>query len=199
MLLFEKYKDKNAISSLYDRETEEKSMENKTLLDRFTELANSRKAEIIDLQAEYLLKQIENEMIQERFKKCRNIVLSEHPYYAERECTRSRSGNNIAAGDRILDCADEWLMSKTDFDEYQKRCLPLYVADGLTDAEGVYTEEGNTENQLRELKERLIIIGVEILPDDFPNKNLLVDAINYKAYKAYETREKIFELVMQLR
>lgn len=31
-------------------------MENKTLLDRFMALANSRKAEIIDLQAEYLLK-----------------------------------------------------------------------------------------------------------------------------------------------
>lgn len=174
-------------------------MKNKTLLDKFTELANSHKAEIIDLQAEYLLKQIENEMIQERFKKCHNRVLDEYPFYAERECTRSRSGNNIAVGDRILDCADEWLMSESDFDEYQKRCLPLYVADGLTDAEGVYTEAGNTENQLRELKERLILIGVEILPDDFPNKNLLVDAINYKTCKAYETREKIFELVMQLR
>lgn len=179
------------------RETEEKNMKNKILLDRFTELANSRKAEIIDLQAEYLLKQIENEMIQERFKKCHNRILSEHPYYAERECTRS--GNNIATGDRILDCADEWLMSESDFDEYQRRCLPLYVEDGLTDAEGVYTEEGNTENQLRELKERLILIGVEILPEDFPNKYLLIDAINYRTCKAYETREKIFELVMQLR
>lgn len=174
-------------------------MESKTLLDRFTELANSRKTEIIDLQTEYLLKQIENEMIQERFKNCHNRVLSEYPYYAERECTRSRSGNNIAAGDRILDCADEWLMSESDFDEYQRRCLLLYVEDGLTDAEGVYTEEGNTENQLRELKKRLILIGVEILPENFPNKNLLIDAINYRTCKAYETREKIFELVMQLR
>lgn len=77
-------------------------MKNKILLDRFTDLASNRKGEIIDLQAEYLLKQIENEIIQERFKKCHNRVLSEHPYYAERECTRSRSGNNIAAGDRIL-------------------------------------------------------------------------------------------------
>lgn len=174
-------------------------MENKTLLDRFMALANSRKAESIDLQAEYLLKQIENEMIQERFKNCHNRVLSEYPYYAERECTRSRSGNNIAVGDRILDCTDEWLMSESDFDEYQKRCLPLYVADGLTDEEGKYTQEGNTENQLRELKEKLILIAVEILPDDFPNKNLLVDAINYRIRKAYEAREKIFELVMRLR
>lgn len=171
----------------------------KSLLDRFIELANSRKAEIIDLQAEYLFKQIENEMIKERFKVCRNKVLIEHPYYAERECTRSRSGNNIAVGDRILDCADEWLMSEADFDEYQKHCLPLYVKDGLTDAEGKYTEEGNTENQLSELKERLILLSVEILPDDFPNKKLLEDAINYRTYKSYETREKIFELVMQLR
>lgn len=68
----------------------------------------------------------------------------------------------------------------------------------MTDKEGRYTEEGNTENQLRELKERLIVIGVEILPDDFPNKILLIDAINYKTCKAYEIREKIFELVMQL-
>lgn len=174
-------------------------MKNKTLLDKFTELANSRKTEIIDLQTKYLLKQVENEMIQERFKKCRNRILSEHPYYAKKEYIRSRSGNNVATCDRILDCDDEWLMSENDFDEYQKRCLPLYVVDGLTDAEGVYTEEGNTENQLRELKERLILTGVEILPDDFPNKNLLVDAIQYKGYNAYKIREKIFELVMQLR
>lgn len=171
----------------------------KSLLDRFTELANSRKAEIIDLQAEYLLKQIENEMIQERFKACHNKVLREHPYYVERGCTRSRSGNNIAVGERILDCADEWLMSKADFDEYQMQCIPLYMADGLTDVEGRYTEKGNTENQLSELKERLILLGVEILPDDFPNKKLLEDAIQYKGRKSYETREKIFELVMQLR
>lgn len=174
-------------------------MKNRTLLDRFTELANGYKTEIIDLQAEYLLKQIENEMIQERFKNCHNRVLSEHPYYAERECVRSKSGNNIAVGDRILDCADEWLMSESAFEEYQKHCLRLYVAEGLTDDEGRYTEEGNTENQLRELKEELILLGVEILPDDFPNKNLLIDAIQYKGYKSYETREKIFELVMQLR
>ena len=36
-------------------------MNNKTLLERFTELANIKKMEIVELQHIYLLKKIENE------------------------------------------------------------------------------------------------------------------------------------------
>ena len=47
-------------------------MANKRLLERFTELANSKKAEIVELQHMYLLKHIENEIVQERFKEVYN-------------------------------------------------------------------------------------------------------------------------------
>ena len=40
---------------------------------------------------------------------------------------------------------------------------------------------------------------MEILPDDFSNKKLLEDAIEYKGYQSYKTRETLFELVMKLR
>lgn len=174
-------------------------MENKTLLERFTELTNSRKAEIVELQHMYLLKQIENEIVQERFKEVDNKVLAENPFYSERDCERSRGGNKISKGDRILSSGDQWLMSTKDYDKFLEICRKELFASSLTDEEGRYTEETNTENQLNDIKDKLIRLSVEILPDDFPNKKLLEDAIEYKGYQSYKTRETLFELVMKLR
>ncbi len=174
-------------------------MKNKTLLERFTEFANNRKAEIIELQHMYLLKQIENEIVQERFREVYNKVLEENPFYPNRDCTRNRSGNKISKDDRILSSGDQWLMSTEDYDKFLEICRKEVFIAGLTDEEGRYTEETNTENQLRDIKERLIRLSVEILPDDFPNKKLLEEAIEYKGYQSYRTQETLFELVMKLR
>lgn len=174
-------------------------MENKTLLEKFTELANSRKVEIVELQHMYLLKQIENEIVQERFKEVYNKVLEENPFYSDRDCERSRSGNKISKGDRILSSDDQWCMSTEDYDRFLEICRKEDYAAGLTDEEGKYTEETNTENQLSNIKEKLIHLSVEILPDNFPNKKLLEDAIEYKGRNSYKTRESLFELVMKLR
>lgn len=174
-------------------------MENKTLLERFTEIANSRKAEIVELQHMYLLKQIENEVVQERFKEVYNKILAENPFYSDRDCERSRSGNKISKGDRIFSSDDQWCMNTKDYDRFLEICRKENFAAGLTYEDGRYTEETNTENQLKDIKEKLIRLSVEILPDDFPNKKLLEDAIEYKGYQSYKTRETLFELVMKLR
>lgn len=175
------------------------TMENKTLLERFTDFANNRKAEIVELQHMYLLKQIENEIVQERFKEVYNKVLADNPFYSDRDCERSRSRNKISKGDRILSSDDQWCMSTEDYDRFLEICRNEFYAASLTDEEGRYTEKTNTENQLSEIKEKLICLSVEILPDDFPNKKLLEDAIEYKGYQSYKTRETLFELVMKLR
>ena len=174
-------------------------MENKTLLERFTDIANSRKAEIVELQHLYLLKQIENEVVQERFKEVYNRVLAETPFYSDRDCERSRSGNKISKGDRILSSDDQWCMSTEDYDRFLEICRKGNFATGLTDEDERYTEETNTENQLMEIKEKLIRLSVDILPDDFPNKKLLEEAIEYKGHNSYKTRETLFELIMKLR
>ena len=174
-------------------------MNNKTLLERFTELANIKKVESVELQHIHLLKKIENEMVQERFKEVYNKVLAENPFYSNRDCERSRSGNRISKGDRILSSDDQWLMSTEDYDRFLEICRKEYFAAGLTDKEGRYTKETNTENQLRDIKEKLIRLSVEILPDDFPSKKLLEDAIKFKGRNSYKTRERLFELVMRLR
>lgn len=174
-------------------------LENKTLLERFTELANSRKVKIAELQHMYLLKQIENEIVQKRFKEVYNKVLAENPFYSDRDSEHSKNGNEISKDDRILSSGDQWLMSTEDYDRFLEICRKEFYAVDLTDEEGKYTEETNTENQLRDIKESLIRLSVEILPDDFPNKKLLEDAIEYKGRNSYKTRETLFELVMKLR
>lgn len=151
------------------------------------------------MQHLYLLKQIENEIVQERFKEVYNKVLAENPFYSDRDCEKSRSGNKISKGDRILSSDDQWCMSAEDYDRFLKICKEEDYAAGLTDEEGRYTEETNTENQLMEIKEKLIRLSVDILPDNFPNKKLLEEAIEYKGYNSYKTRETLFELVMKLR
>lgn len=175
------------------------NMKKQILLERFAELANSRKAEIVELQHMYLLKQIENEIVQERFKEIYNKVLAENPFHSDRDCERCRSGNKISKGDRILSSDDQWCMSTEDYDRFLEICRKEDFAAGLTDEEGRYTEETNTENQLKDIKEKLICLSVKILPDDFPNKKLLEDAIEYKGYQSFKTRETLFELVMKLR
>ncbi len=174
-------------------------MENKTLLERFAELANTKKAEIVELQHMYSLKQIENEIVQERFKEIYNKVLAENSFYSDHDCKQSRNGNKISKGDRILLSDDQWLMSKKDHNRFLEICRKENFVAGLTDEDGRYVEKTNTEHQLNDIKEKLIHLSVEILPDDFPNKKLLEDAIEYKGYNSYKTRETLFELVMRLR
>lgn len=174
-------------------------MTNKILLERFIDLANSRKAEIIELQHVYLLKQIENEIVQERFKEVQRRVLLENIFYSVYDLDKSCDGTELHNGDRILSSDNDCFMSEEDIEVYLKKCAEENYKAGLTDSEGYYTEETNTENQLNDIKEKLIRLLVEILPEDFPNKKLLEDAVEFKSYQSYKTRETLFELVMKLR
>lgn len=176
-------------------------MVDKTLLEMFTELANSKKAEIVKLQHIYMAKQIENEIVRERFKEVYNKVLAENSFYSDRNCEWIKKGkiSKIFKGDRILLSDDQWFMSTEDYDKFLEICRKEFFIVGLTDEEGRYTRETNTENQLDDIKEKLIRLAVEILPDNFPNKKLLEDVIEYKGYHSYNIRETFFELVMKLR
>lgn len=174
-------------------------MVDKTLLEKFTENANSKREEILELQYMYLLKQIANQSVREQFKQVYNKVLAENPFYSEFDYNHSGSGNKISKGDRILSSDDQWCISVEDYDKFLEICKEeLYVA-GLTDKDGRYTEETNTENQLMDIKEKLIHLSVEILPENFPNRKLLMDAIEYKGRDSLKTRETLFELIMKLR
>lgn len=55
------------------------------------------------------------------------------------------------------------------------------------------------ENQLRDIEDRLCQLAVEMLPDDFPNKSILEDAIVCKGRNWFEIRKKIFKIIMKLR
>lgn len=148
-----------------------------------------------------MAKQIENEIVRERFKEVYNKVLAENSFYSDCNCEWIKKGkiSKIFKGDRILSSDDQWFMSTEDYDKFLEICRKEFFIVGLTDEEGRYTRETNTENQLDDIKEKLIRLAVEILPDNFPNKKLLEDAIEYKGYQSYKTRETLFELVMKLR
>jgi hypothetical protein len=170
------------------------NMKNNKLLADFIQAIEDNKAEIINLQIEYKLKEIQNKIVQAKFKDARDKVLNNNEFYATTEMNRW----GIKKGDRITDSKYDWLLGKEDFDRYQALCTPIFVEENLTDEKGYYTEETNTERQLTQLKDKLIKLSVNILPNDFPKKNLLIDAINFKSYDSYNTRERLFELVMKI-
>lgn len=172
-------------------------MEKNKLLREFEERINSKRTEIEYLQSAYLLKYAENEIIQALFHELGNETLREKEFYSERTCLRK--GIEIAKGERITKYSDIWLLSKEDFDEYQKLWGAKCRKEGLLDAEGRYTEETKTEQQLSEIKEKLIKLSVELLPNDFPNKGVLTDAIIWKGRNSYTIREKLFELIMRIK
>ena len=172
-------------------------MEKKKLLEELEKKINCRKKEIAELQVLYLLKYAENEAVQEMFHKINNEVLQSGSFYAARRC--QRKGMEADVGDRITDYTKVWMLSDADFDLYQKECAKKYYSEGLTDAQGRYTDETDTEQQLGKIKDRLIRLSVEVLPDSFPNKKLLEDAVDFKGRNSYATREKLFELIMDIK
>lgn len=174
-------------------------MSNNKLLHEFAEKVKERKTEIIELKNQYLIKQIQNEMVQKRFNDIRNKVLEAGLYCAESTHDERRNGKVIKAGDRIINYCDDFLLSDKDFDEYQSICAKEFYKAGLTDASGCYTKDTDTKNQLNEIKDKLISLSVEILPEDFPDKEILENAIKFKCPNSFEIREKLFGLIMQLK
>jgi hypothetical protein len=168
---------------------------NNVLLKEFTQAFNKKRTEILELQTEYKLKEIQNEIIQRQFKEIRDNILNDNTFYADSSLTRL----NIKKGDRITDSEFDWLLSQENLDKYQALCRPKFYEAGLTDKDGYYTKDSNTENELAQLKDKLIKLSVNILPNDFPNREVLIDAVNFKSYNSYNTREKLFELIMKVK
>lgn len=171
-------------------------MDEKKILDEFRKLVDSKKQEIMEMQYMYLLKKAENEIVQEQFREVDNKILAEYPFYAYYDWSKSKK---IHKGERILSSEDQWCMSTEDYDRFLEICRKDFFSAGLTDEEGRYREETNTENQLKDIKDKLIRLSVEILPDDFPNRKMLEDATKCKGCNWFKLREKMFELIMQLR
>jgi len=174
-------------------------MNDKKMLAEFKKNLESKRAELLDLQANYIIKEAENILVKERFAECYDRVLEMRPYYAARECTCGSSKNSISIGDRILTYPDDWLMSEEDHEEFLAFVLKEFIREGLTDNEGRYTEETDTENQLTIIKDEILQVAVDLLPDGFLNKNVIVDAIHCKGRNWFNTRNAIFDLTMRLK
>ena len=169
-------------------------MDEKKILDEFRKLVDSKKQEIMEMQYMYLLKKAENEIVQEQFRE-NNLHWILDVHFRE-DWSKSKK---IHKGERILSSEDQWCMSTEDYDRFLEICRKDFFSAGLTDEEGRYREETNTENQLKDIKDKLIRLSVEILPDDFPNRKMLEDATKCKGCNWFKLREKMFELIMQLR
>ena len=166
------------------------------LLKSFSALADSKKNAIKDLQRRYLEMYAKNAVVQAMFNEVYDDVLQDGNYYADTSI--QRGAVTIAEGDRILSHKFHYLMSEADFAVYLEVCKKKFFEKGLTDSDGLYTTETNTEMQLSDIKEQLLVLAIDILPDDFPNKIALAGAVSFIGKNSYHVREKLFELIMSL-
>ncbi len=169
------------------------------LLEKFTENLNVRKEELLELQRLCALREIENALVQDQLNEICNEVLTGHPFYAERDCIREWNGVFIYKGDRIIAYNYQWLMSAADYKEFQELCRPKKIETGLVDEDGNYTEKGNTEKRLMGVKSRLMRFVISLLPEDFPDRKKLEEAVEHKGCYSYRTRKMLLEIAMRLR
>ena len=163
---------------------------NNSQREQFHQNMKNNMEKILEFQAAFRILEIKNEIVRSLFEEAYAKVLSNHAFFA------SRDGRGIAKGERVLNDIDAYCLSDDDFNTYLDYAKEEMYKRGLTDAEGCYTEETNTENQLCELKRKIIRFAIDILPDG-EMKETLYKAIKPGEQYSYKTYTKIFELFMQ--
>lgn len=139
-------------------------MEEKILLAELRGNCKEKKAKVLELLGAFDLAELGHEVWEQRFKDIENKVLSEHKFFASKNC--ERGGINIKVGDRITDESFSFLLSDDDFERLQDLKLPIYVAENLTDERGYFIE--NWDDIVYDARNELVkYIIEEIVPSAF--------------------------------
>lgn len=122
---------------------------NKNLLAELQGNCQKNGAALVELLKVYDLTELGRDVWRSEFEDIENRVLSEHEFYAEKECARC----GVKVGDRITDEKNTFLLSDADFDRLQKLLVVEDCKAGLTDEKGYYKE--NWDEKLCEARNAL--------------------------------------------
>lgn len=164
---------------------------NKKDLQKFSGNINAHILKIIELQSQYKVLEILNELNKAKFDAVYKQIFNDNIFYLSDD--RQRDGKE--KGSRATEPNDMYNLNDEDFNKFLELANAEFYNRGLTNKDGTYTEETNAENKLNKLKREIVKFSIEILPDE-EMKQIFTDATtpgkNYN-YKAYE---KLFELFM---
>lgn len=109
-------------------------MEEKLILAELLKHGNQHRAKLLELLQAFDLAELGRKVDDEREKDLHNKVLSEHEFFADKDCERG----GVKKGDRITDETFTFLLSKEEWERYFQHCHKLNVENGLVNEEGFY-------------------------------------------------------------
>ncbi len=122
-------------------------------------------------------------------------VLQENEFYESEEWSemmKKRGGNGNR--ERITRPFDTYLMEEADFQKYLDLVYAEYVKAGIADKRGrEWCPEAESGDLYREAEKQLVEYGIDIIPDEFGEKETLRKAIQMIKY-----RDKVLDLVLRL-
>nr|WP_142411341.1 hypothetical protein [Clostridium sp. Marseille-P7770] len=148
------------------------------------------------LKSNYFNAKVLYEMIKENAEEIQRKVLAENEFYETEdvaEMMEKRGGDGNPK--RILDPDLTYMM---DLDKELPRfidlCYPEYVKAGIADPRGKeYIPEANAKDLMYEAEKQLVEYGIDIIPDEFGEKETLRKAVRMIKY-----RDKVLDLVLRL-
>ena len=122
-------------------------------------------------------------------------VLQENEFYESEKWLKmmeKRGGNGNRK--RIKRPFDTYLMEEADFQKYLDLVYAEYVKAGIADKRGrEWCPEAESGDLYREAEKQLVQYGIDIIPDEFGEKETLRKAIQMIKY-----RDKVLDLVLRL-
>lgn len=134
------------------------------------------------------------ECIKEQEKEIQRKILAENEFYETEDVAEiKRNGNGKP--ERILDPDYTYMMNlETELPRFIDLCYPEYVKAGIADKRGKdYIPEAEAKDLYYESEKQLIQYAIDIIPDEFGEKETLRKAVQMIKY-----RDKVLDLVLRL-
>lgn len=134
------------------------------------------------------------ETIKANSEEIQRKILAENEFYETEDVARiKRNGSDKPK--RILDPDLTYMMDlDNELPRFIDLCYPEYVKAGIADSRGKdYIPEANAKDLLHEAEKQLVEYGIDIIPDEFGEKETLRKAVQMIKY-----RDKVLDLVLRL-
>lgn len=137
------------------------------------------------------------ETVKENAEEIQRKVLAENEFYETEDIAEKmqRRGGGNGKPKRILDPDLTYMMDlEKELPRFIDLCYPEYVKAGIADPRGKeYIPEAEERELFDEAEKQLVEYGIDIIPDEFEEKETLRKAVQMIKY-----RDKVLDLVLRL-
>lgn len=137
------------------------------------------------------------ETVKENAEEIQRKILAENEFYETEDVMdmKAKRGCLATKPARILEPDETYMMDlDKEFPRFIDLCYPEYVKAGIADPRGKeYCPDAEERDLYYEATKQLVEYGIDIIPDEFPEKVTLK-----KAVQNLKWRDKVLDLVLRL-